>query len=97
MESTIEQTFYEACPTKFIKDVVHSGVTLKSETATYTILRPLDSSQNLFEAFIEAQNRKVLLKIYDCDDMLTFHNEVEKLNLLGQIMEELEEQSSFLV
>ena len=31
--------------------------------------------------------------MYDCDDIVTFNNEVEKLNLLGQIMEELGDQS----
>lgn len=39
---------------------------------------------------------KVLLKIYDSDEMAKFQNEVEKLNLLNQIMEEIGQQG-FLV
>ena len=38
----------------------------------------------------------MLLRVYDADDEAKFANEVEKLNLLNQIMEELGEQS-FLV
>jgi len=94
---TIEQTIYEACNQNELRDVELTGLTFTSETATYTILRPINAQKNLFEAIVEAENLKVLLKLYDNDDMIIFQNEVEKLNLLGQIMEELSEQSSFLV
>ena len=98
---TVEQTVYEACDGNLIRDVIYTGVNLKSETASYTVIRLVNPSQNLYEAIIEDPNiprelRKVLLRVYDADDAAKFANEVEKLNLLNQIMEELGEQS-FLV
>ena len=43
-----------------------------------------------------SQPIKVLLKIYDSEEVAKFQNEVEKLNLLNQIMEEIGQQG-FLV
>lgn len=67
---------------------MYTGVNLKSETASYTVIRLVNSSQNLYEAIIEDPNiprelRKVLLRVYDADDAAKFANEVEKLNLLN--------------
>lgn len=85
---TVEQTEYEACDQSLIRDVMYTGVNLKSETASYTVIRLVNSSQNLYEAIIEDPNiprelRKVLLRVYDADDAAKFANEVEKLNLLN--------------
>ena len=86
-----------ACEQNLIRDKVFTGVSLRSDTALYTVIRAVNASDNLFEAVQEGKSaRKVLLKVYDVDDVQKFHNEVEKLNLLSQILDEIGE-NGFLV
>ena len=64
---------------------------LTGESANYTITRSISGTENLFEASTgnATLGTKVLIKVYDIDDVTRFQNEVEKLNLLNQIMEEM--------
>ena len=51
-----------------------------------------DTQQASNSSTIPAAVSKVLIKIYACDELAKFNNEVEKLNLLNQIMEEIGEK-----
>lgn len=100
-EKTVMQTVYEACDGTaggaIIKTKVETGIVLASDSSLYVVLRPASTnskqSSNLFEAVIEQnqtdpakQGKKVLIKVYESDELHKFENEVEKLNLLNEIM-----------
>ena len=95
-EITIEQPAYEAFDLDIIKQHVRAGIVLQSQKDSYTILRPMTGS--LFGVQSENHDAKFVMKIYDTDEVHKYQNEVEKLGLLVQIMEDMGiHQESFLV
>ena len=69
---------------------MRAGIVLQSETEGYRVLRPLSASGNVFEVrTLSGEQSKLIVRIYDCDEVHKFQNEVEKLQLLSQIMEDM--------
>ena len=67
---------YEASSSNLIKDKVKPGVVLQAEDSAraYTILRSIDTQNNLFEAREESPGvgKLFFVKVYDCDEVQKF-------------------------
>ena len=71
---------------------------MESENSAYRVVMSVNKG-NLFEIVEESSKGKYLARVYDCDDLCKFQNEVEKLEILNSIMEDMgvAKQGGFVV
>lgn len=95
-EQTIEQPVYEAFDFNLVKERVVAGLVLEGPSDSYSVKRVLQ--HNLFEVESKGSQERLTMKIYDADEAYKFQNEVEKLQLLSEVMEDMGvQEQNFLV
>ena len=86
-DRTLIEPAYQACNHElFIKESISAGTILHSEKNIYTVVDG-PRGENLLYGAVVGQER-CLVRVFDYNDEAKFQNEVEKLELLNQILED---------
>ena len=87
---------YEAFDLDLVRERVKTGLVLKSQLNSYNVTKVLPfnnvfevESLNCYQRQSSVAGKKYIMKVYDTDEAYKFQNEVEKLGLLEQIMDDM--------